>query len=64
MKKQTLTSVKVDVDTFDAFKHLTIQYKFSMQKLVDRAMFLYINEDDFRKKLHNTTNLEFKEKPE
>jgi len=62
MGKQTLTSVKVNAETFDAFKHLTIQYKFSMQKLVDRAMFLYINNEEFRKQVHNTTDLEFKEK--
>ncbi len=59
MKPKILTSVKVNPDTFELFKIKTIQTKFSLQKLVDRAIFLYLNDEDFRKKLHDTNDLEF-----
>jgi len=64
MKKinQSLTSVKVDTEVFEKFKIACIKSKFSLQKLVDRALFLYLSDEEFQSKLHNTTNLEFKEK--
>lgn len=51
-----LTSVKVDSELFDNFKVLTIRTKFSLQKLVDRSMFLYLTDENYRNKLHNTLN--------
>jgi len=59
MKPKILTSVKVNPDTFDQFKIKCVSSKFSLQKLVDRSIFLYLNDDEFRKKLHNTNDLEF-----
>lgn len=59
---QTLTSVKVDKEVFDQFKIDCIKSKFSTQKLVDRAMFLYLTDEEFKRKLHNTNNLEFRSK--
>jgi hypothetical protein len=55
--KQHLTSVKVDKVIFDDFRVRTIRTKFSLQKLVDRAMYLYINDESFRTLIHNTTDL-------
>lgn len=55
-----LTSVKVDIDTFNSFKVECIHSKFSIQKLVDRAMFLYLTNEDFKSTLHNCNELEFK----
>jgi len=55
---QKLTSVKVDSVIFQNFKIETIRTKFSLQKLVDRAMYLYLEDKDFRNKVHNTTDLE------
>lgn len=54
-KKQDvqLTSVKVNSKLFDDFKVYSIRSKFSLQKLVDRAMFLYLKDEEFRKTLHN-----------
>jgi len=37
-----LTSVKVDKDLFDDFKIESIRKKFNLQKLVNRAMDLYL----------------------
>lgn len=59
MKPKILTSVKVNPDTFDQFKIETIKMKFSLQKLVDRSIYLYLNDEEYRKKLHNCNDLEF-----
>jgi len=58
VSNQKLTSVKVDAVIFQNFKIETIRTKFSLQKLVDRAMYLYLEDKDFRNKVHNTTDLE------
>ena len=57
-KKMTLTSVKVKSDLFENFKIECVRRKFSFQKLADRALFLYLTDDDFRKQITNQTNLE------
>jgi hypothetical protein len=57
MDKNKLTSVKVNEELFEEFKVLCVRTKFSLQKLVDRSIHLYLTDDDFRKKLHNHTTL-------
>jgi hypothetical protein len=52
-----LTSVKVKDDLFDEFKVLCVRTKFSLQKLVDRSIHLYLTNEDFRKQIHNHTDL-------
>jgi len=52
-----LTSVKVKDDLFEEFKVLCIRTKFSLQKLVDRSIHLYLTNDEYRKQIHNHTNL-------
>lgn len=52
-KDQILTSVKVDNGAFESFKVECIKRKFSLQKLTDRAIDLYLNDEDFRKLIHN-----------
>ena len=56
-EKLILTSVKVHDELFDEFKVASIKNKFNLQKLTNRAMHLYLNDDDFRKQLHNHTDL-------
>ena len=46
-KPMTLTSVKVQSDLFNDFKVECVRRKFSFQKLADRAIFLYLTDDDF-----------------
>lgn len=58
MKK--LTSVKVEEELLQEFKEQCVRYKFSLQKLVDRSIFLYLTEEDFKQKLHTQTNLKLK----
>ena len=57
-KKMTLTSVKVKSELFENFKVECVRRKFSFQKLADRALFLYLTDEDFRKQISNQTNLE------
>jgi|TARA_R110000803_G_scaffold55016_3_gene111845 hypothetical protein len=60
-KKMTLTSVKVKSDLFENFKIECVKRKFSFQKLADRALFLYLTDENFRKQITNQINLEIKE---
>tara|TARA_R100001509_G_scaffold113207_1_gene68569 strand:- start:149 stop:334 length:186 start_codon:yes stop_codon:yes gene_type:complete len=54
----TLTSVKIKSDLFETFKIECVKRKFSFQKLADRAIHLYLTNDDFRKSITNHNNLE------
>lgn len=56
-----LTSVKIDGNLLQAFKLECLRNKFSFQKLASRSIFLYLTDEDFRKKLHNTTNINIDE---
>ena len=57
-KEKTLTSVKIQSDLFQDFKIECVKRKFSFQKLADRAIHLYLTNDDFRKTINNHNNLE------
>ena len=56
-ENQKLTSVKIDEDMFDDFRISCIKHKFSFQKLAERSIHLYLNDEDFRKKVHGHKNL-------
>jgi hypothetical protein len=56
---QQLTSVKVDKKLFDEFKVLCVRTKFSLQKLTDRGLHLYITDERFRGMLHSHLSTEF-----
>ena len=56
-KNQVLTSVKIDNELFENFKIECIKRKFSFQKLAERAIHLYLIDDDFKKKIHNHSDL-------
>ena len=57
-KDKTLTSVKIQSDLFQDFKIECVKRKFSFQKLADRAIYLYLTDEDFRKTISNQNNLE------
>ena len=52
-----LTSVKIADRLFEDFKVSSIRYKFNLQKLVNRSVHLYLIDEEFRKKVHNHTDL-------
>lgn len=55
MKK--LTSAKVEEDLLQKFKEESIKYKFSIQKLLDRSIYLYLTDEEFKKRLHSQANI-------
>lgn len=57
MDTKKLTSVKVEQELFQDFKEECVRYKFSLQKLVDRSIYLYLTDDSFRQRLHNQTQI-------
>jgi hypothetical protein len=57
--KMQLTSVKVPEDLFEQFKIACVKYKFSVQKLTERSMYLYLTNEDFRKTIHNQLDTQF-----
>ena len=56
-KDMTLTSVKIKSELFENFKIECVKRKFSFQKLADRAIYLYLTNEDFRKQINNQTAL-------
>ncbi len=60
-REMTLTSVKIQSDLFENFKIECVKRKFSFQKLADRAIYLYLTDEDFRKQITNHTNLELED---
>jgi hypothetical protein len=59
--KQTLTSVKVNKELFQEFKIYCVKHKFSLQKLVDRSIYLYLQDKEYQKTINTTTIVEIKE---
>jgi len=60
-KDMTLTSVKIQSGLFDEFKVACVRQKFSFQKLADRAIHMYLTNEDFKRQIHNHTNLDLKD---
>jgi hypothetical protein len=51
--KGSITTVKVDNGLYESFKIQNIKSKFHLQDLVNRAMYLYLNDKEFKDKLYN-----------
>ena len=49
-----LTSVKVDADVFEEFKVECLRDKFTLQKLVNTSLVLYLNDEDFKQTIKNS----------
>jgi len=49
-----ITTVKILTELYKDFKRLNIDSGFSLQKLVNRSMFLYVNEDTFKTTIEQT----------
>ena len=58
MKVSTkLTSIKIIEDIYKNFKSNTVNTKMSLQKLVNRSMYLYNQDDKFKNELDNMNSL-------
>jgi hypothetical protein len=53
MSNKKLTSVKIDSELWDNFRIECIKRKFSFQKLSERAVDLYMKDDEFRRTITN-----------
>ena len=52
MSDTKLTSVKILTELYNKFKIEAMKKEFTLQKLVNRSIDLYIADDDFRNKIH------------
>jgi len=53
MADKKLTSVKIDNEIWDSFRIECIKRKFSFQKLSERAVDLYMKDEEFRRTITN-----------
>ena len=56
--KTRLTSVKVLDSLYNRFKIHTIEDETNLQKVVNRSLHLYVNNDDYRQKIKQCTELQ------
>jgi|TARA_B110000977_G_scaffold172350_1_gene224684 hypothetical protein len=52
-KDMTLTSVKIEKELFQKFKIECVRNKFSFQKLAERCIHSYLNDEEFRRSVTN-----------
>jgi hypothetical protein len=52
-----LTSVKILEDRYNRFKEFNINRPMTLQKLVNRSLVLYLNDDEFRNTIDNMNQL-------
>lgn len=48
-----LTSVKIVPYLYDEFKHIAISTKITLQKLVNRSVYMYTKNEEFRNTIDN-----------
>jgi hypothetical protein len=53
MNKRISTTVKVEEALYNEFKVLGVRHKLSLQGLVERVIYRYVKEDDFRDAVNN-----------
>ena len=58
MKEDKLTSVKIIDELYRKFKEKSIRDDFSLQKLVNRSLDLFVYDEKFQKKILEYENLE------
>jgi len=52
--KRVITSVKIPDLLYEDFKIMSVRTKISLQDIVERTMFLYLTNNDYRMKMHET----------
>ena len=58
MAETKLTTVKILKNVYSKFKRLSFESDITLQKLVNRAVDKYVEDDDFRKEINDYTLLE------
>jgi len=52
--KRIITSVKIPEVLYDDFKVMSVRTKMNLQDIVERTIYLYLTNNDYRMKLHET----------
>lgn len=55
--KKATTSLKIPEVLYDDFKITCIRSKMSLQEVVERSLYLYMTNDEFRKQIYNQINV-------
>jgi len=58
-KGDILTTVRLQDELFEAFKLEAVKNKITMRNLLERAMFLYLTEEEFKKTINNQLNARY-----
>jgi hypothetical protein len=58
-KGDILTTVRLQDELFNTFKAEAIKNKITMRNLLERAMFLYLTDESFRKTINNQLNARY-----
>ena len=58
MADTKLTTVKIVKDIYSSFKRISFDSNITLQKLVNRSVHKYINEDDFRNEINTYEELQ------
>jgi len=57
--KRVITSVKIPETLYEDFKVTSIKTKINLQDIVERAMFMYLTDSEFRKSIHEQYNTHY-----
>jgi hypothetical protein len=58
MAETKLTTVKIVKDIYSSFKRISFDSNITLQKLVNRSVHKYINEEQFRDEVNNYEELQ------
>lgn len=58
-KDDILTSVRVKEKLFEDFKQASNVNKITMRNLLERAMFLYLTDEEFKRTMNNQLNTHY-----
>jgi hypothetical protein len=55
--KRSTTSLKIPETLYEDFKVSCIRSKMNLQEVVERALFLYMTDEEFQKTIYNQVNV-------
>jgi hypothetical protein len=55
--KRSTTSLKIPETLYEDFKVSCIRSKMNLQEVLERALFLYMTDEDFQKTIYNQVNV-------
>ena len=58
-KGDILTTVRLQDTLFESFKGEAVRNRITMRNLLERAMYLYMTDDEFKKTINNQLNAHY-----